>query len=252
MIDLGPKGWARFPADARSLAWTAAARVAGRALLDDPAHDHWWRHGRTWFAGVNLLPNTPEGAIEGVPLAGPAIDALGWTGDWDKAQISVTRPGYPGRDAGETDAAHRFRARRDAAHVDGLLPVGPDRRRMPKESHAFILGLPLTEADPGASPLVVWEGSHLRIANAFRQALAGVPEADWPDTDLTDIYHSTRRAVFRDCPRVTLTARPGEALLVHRLALHGIAPWESGATAAREGRMIAYFRPHIPLKQWIF
>jgi len=30
---------------------------------------------------------------------------------------------------------------------------------------------------------------------------------------------------------------------VHRLALHGIAPWAEGATAGPDGRMIAYFRP---------
>jgi hypothetical protein len=40
-------------------------------------------------------------------------------------------------------------------------------------------------------------------------------------------------------------AQPGEAVLVHRLALHGVAPWQKGATAPPEGRMIAYFRPEF-------
>ena len=34
--------------------------------------------------------------------------------------------------------------------------------------------------------------------------------------------------------------------MIHRLALHGIAPWEEDAGADAEGRMIAYFRPVFP------
>ena len=40
---------------------------------------------------------------------------------------------------------------------------------------------------------------------------------------------------------MTVTAGRGEAYLVHRLALHGIAPWGAGATAGE--RMVIYFRP---------
>ena len=251
MIDLGPRGWARFPADARSLAWAGAAHRAATALLDDPAHDGWWRHGRTWFAGVNLLGNSADGSMGDVPLEGPAIDALEWTGGWDAAQVSTVRPDYPGRDPGESEASHRFRKLRDAAHLDGLLPVGPDRRRMVKESHAFILGLPLTEAAPGASPLAVWEGSQDIIRNMLTDAFSGRPVSEWSTVDLTETYQRVRREVFESCPRVTLHANPGEAILVHRLAIHGIAPWELGATAAPEGRIIAYFRPAMPLKTWL-
>jgi hypothetical protein len=32
---------------------------------------------------------------------------------------------------------------------------------------------------------------------------------------------------------------------VHRLCLHGVAPWAADATAPPEGRMIAYFRPML-------
>jgi hypothetical protein len=46
-----------------------------------------------------------------------------------RAQVSVTYPGYPAPDPEESDAAHRFRRDRDAAHLDGLLPVGPEKRR---------------------------------------------------------------------------------------------------------------------------
>jgi hypothetical protein len=48
--------------------------------------------------------------------------------------------------------------------------------------------------------------------------------------------------VFEACPRVALTAKPGEAYVVHRLALHGCAPWQGGAQT-EDGRMIIYFRP---------
>ena len=49
------------------------------------------------------------------------------------------------------------------------------------------------------------------------------------------------RAAERQCRRVPVTARPGEAYLVHRLCLHGVAPWAEDA--GEEVRAIAYFRP---------
>lgn len=251
MNDPGPSGWRRFPADNRSRAWAAAARAAGCALMDDPANAHWWRHGGTWFAGVNLLPNGPEGALAGVPLAGPAIDWLDWAGGWDAAQVSVVRPGYPRQDPGESDAAHRFRRNRDAAHVDGLLPVGSRRRRMVRETHGFILGIGLSAAGAGAAPLVVWEGSQVPVARAFRAALSKCAPDNWPDQDLTDVYQGARRAVFETCRRVEVPLGPGEAVVVHRLAVHGIAPWVPGATSDPDGRMIAYFRPAVALDAWL-
>ncbi len=63
--------------------------------------------------------------------------------------------------------------------------------------------------------------------------------------DVTEAYHAARREVFETCARVVVHARPGEAYLIHRLALHGVAPWRAGAKAPPEGRMIAYFRPEI-------
>lgn len=64
--------------------------------------------------------------------------------------------------------------------------------------------------------------------------------------DVTEIYASARREVFETCPRVALPAAPGEAILLHRLTLHGVAPWAAGATADPMGRAIAYFRPEMP------
>ena len=56
---------------------------------------------------------------------------------------------------------------------------------------------------------------------------------------------SLRRRIFAECPRVAVIARPGEAYAIHRLALHGVAPWQEEAPAGPDGRMIAYFRPAL-------
>ena len=249
-------GWVRLPADARSRAWSEAALPVARQVVNDPANAHWLRCEGTWFAGVNILPNDAEGRVAGgPPLQGPAVDLIGALGlgdlALDRAQVSVVHPGYPRPREGESAAAFRYRRDRDAAHVDGLLAVGPDKRRMAAETHGYILGLPLTETGPGASPLAVWEGSHRIMAAAFRAALSGIPPGDWGGTDLTEVYHSARRRAFETCRRVLVHAPPGEACLVHRLALHGVSPWLAGASAPPEGRMIAYFRPAVGAERWL-
>ena len=240
-------GWTRFPWDPRVARWSRAALAGARAVLTDPLERaRWLRHGGTWFAGVDALPNATDGSIGNEPLSGPWEAIVGSPETWHRAQLSVVYPGYPGRDPDETDAAHRFRRDRDAAHLDGLLPEGPARRRHLREPHAFILGLPLTAMSTEAAPFVVWEGSHIVIARAFRAAFAGRAPSDWGDVDLTDIYHATRREVFATCPRVTVAAAPGEAILCHRRAIHGTAPWVLPAQApasAQDGRIVAWFRP---------
>lgn len=245
------RGWARFSPEASVLDWARAARVVALERIADPVERaRWLQCGGTWFVGVDTLPNGPDGAVAGSgPLMGEAVEAarsLYGTLPLHRGQVSVVWPGYPRPREGETEAGFRYRQRRDAAHVDGLLAVGPGRKRMLKERHAYILGLPLTDCGAGASPLVVWEGSHERMRSAFAAALKGLPPESWADVDLTEIYHETRRAVFETCPRVEIAAAPGAAYLVHRLALHGVAPWEEGAEAPPEGRMIAYFRPELP------
>jgi len=242
------RGWAVMPPDPAIAAWAAAARpLADEALADPEARAAWLRCGGTWFAGVNVFPNGPDGGVpaHGVPpLAGAAVDfiaaRLGLAGlTWDTAQISVCYPGYPQPWAGESAAAFGYRAKRDAAHVDGLTR-DPARRRRLGERHGFILGLPLTETPPEAAPFVVWEGSHETMRAAFRARLAGIPPERWGDEDVTDAYWEARRRVFETCRRVPIAAEPGQAVLTHRLAVHGVAPW-----AAPEGppRAIAYFRP---------
>jgi hypothetical protein len=189
--------------------------------------------------------------VAGVPLAGAAIDTVAALGlapaAWHAAQVSVTWPGYPRPGEGESAGAARYRRQRDAAHVDGLLPEGPARRRHLREPHAFVLGLPLTESHADAAPLVIWPGSHRLIGRALREAhdeaRTAKPAVAAGDVDLTDAYVPARRAAFDTCPRVPLPLRPGQAVLLHRHLMHGIAPW--AAPPAREGRAVAYFRPEL-------
>lgn len=84
------------------------------------------------------------------------------------------------------------------------------------------------------------------MRRAFEAALGGVHHSEWQDVDLTDVYKAARQEVFETCQRIEVPAGPGEAYLVHRLALHGVASWAEGAVADSDGRMIVYFRPEWP------
>ena len=243
--DFLTRGWVRFPADDRIAAWARHAAPAGAAAAGDPAHAQWMDCENTWYIGVDALPNDADGQLPGgPPLEGAPLDFiarhLGPVPPLHKAQLSVVYPGYPRPRAGESEAAFRYRAKRDAAHVDGVKMFTEGRRRRVEEPHAWVLGLPLNDAEPEAAPLVVWEGSHEVMRRAFAAAFDGLPPQDWPQADVTEAYTAARKEVFETCKRVTVHARPGEAYLMHRLVLHGVAPW---AEAPAEGRMIAYFRP---------
>ncbi|MXY39515.1 MAG: hypothetical protein F4027_03160 [Rhodospirillaceae bacterium] len=244
--DFFERGWTTFGAEPDVLDWLDASEAAARRSVTDPAFDQWHRCGGTWFAGVNALANDETGAVAGgPPLGGAAVrfveDMAGGPFAWDRAQVSVCWPGYPKQGEGESDSAFAYRRKRDAAHVDGLLPVGPERRRFLREHHRFILGLPVGPADPAASPFVLWEGSHRMVRETLTAAFGDRPPASWRDIDVTGVYHALRRRIFAECRRVVVTAGRGEAFLVHRLALHGIAPWRGEAAAGE--RMIVYFRP---------
>jgi hypothetical protein len=241
-------GWIRFSLDRPIAEWAARARPVAAACVADPAHRARWLRGRgTSFVGVNVFPNDRTGAVPAAgvpPLAGAPIEFIAEqlelpAIEWDRAQIAVCYPGYPLPSPGESDAVFSFRRDRDAAHVDGLWRFNGRRRRL-GEAHGFILGLPLTRIGAGAAPLVVWEGSHEVMRRALRARLAGVPTEHWTAEDLTEAYVAARQMCFETCRRVAVPARPGEAYLIHRLALHGVAPWT--AEAAGE-RAIAYFRP---------
>ncbi|MEX3015382.1 hypothetical protein [Gymnodinialimonas hymeniacidonis] len=241
-------GYQLFPREFAVDAWCEAARNAALTAAEDPElRQLWLRHGGTWFVGVDALDNDAEGHVGlGPALGGAAYGAaVAATGVslLHRAQVSITYPGYPRQDVDESETAHRFRLVRDAAHLDGLLPEGPQKRRHLREPHAWILGIALTEADADAAPLVVWEGSHRIIARAFSDAFEGIAPTDWGDVDVTDIYKDARAEVFETCKRFEVPLSIGESVLLHRHVIHGVAPWADGTKAALEGRAIAYFRP---------
>ncbi len=240
------RGWQRLGPTAGIKAWADAALPLAQAALaatSDPL-----RCGGTWAVGLDLLPNDDTGRVGGVDL--PWADLGLGREPLHRAQLSTIHPNYPQPSAEESATAYAFRLNRDAAHLDGLLPIGPDRQRMVKEPHAWILGLPLNLSD--ASPLVVWEGSHLILQAALREALAPHKPETWGDVDVTQAYTAARRRIFDTCRRIPLQVRPGEATLLHRLTLHGVAPWEAGVTAPPEGRIIAYFRPLMgSVQDWL-
>jgi hypothetical protein len=244
------RGWLAFTHDPLLAGWVAEIAPVALALTQDSdLQASWLRHAGTWFVGVNVLPNDVSGACgKSGPLRGRAVDFLksdlGLAGvQWDNGQISTCYAGYPGPGPGDSKAAHAYRLRRDSAHIDGLMPEGPQRRRHLREYHAFILGIPLNDTPSKAAPFVVWEGSHFLMRAALQAAFDGVPPQDWGSVDVTEIYHQARRDIWDRCRRVEVPARPGQAYIVHRLALHGIAPWPKELKGPREGRMIAYFRP---------
>lgn len=240
-------GYRRVAAHPALLAWADAARAPAAAAVEASSD---WRCGETWCVGLDALPNDPDGSVDGVPLP---WDVLGLPPEpLHRAQVSTTRPGYPQPSPAESEAAYRFRLHRDSAHLDGLLASGEAKRRYVKEPHGWILGLPLNGADPDAAPLVVWEGSHRIMRAALMQALAPHDPTTWADVDITDAYTAARKRVFDTCRRITLPGRVGEAVVLHRLLIHGVAPWAAGAGAEDPGRMVAYFRPLLPsVADWL-
>lgn len=244
-------GWCRFPRDTLLERWVRRTLPVARDAVSAADNAQWRRYGGTWFVGVNALPNDRRGAVAGgQALSGRAVSFIHEAlcpdeFDWDRAQVSVCYPGYPRPMPGESAAAFRFRQRRDAAHVDGLLAEGPMRRRHLREHHAFILGIPMVTVGAGASPFVVWEGSHELVREAFLRRFRDIHPMRWGDEDVTDTYHAVRKQVFEVCDRVEVAADPGEAYLAHRLCVHGMAPWSASATASSDGRMICYFRPEV-------
>ena len=72
--------------------------------------------------------------------------------------------------------------------------------------------------------------------------------------DSTPAYEKAREQCFKSCARVSVEAEPGEAYVVHRLALHGIGPWN--ADLYSKPRVVVYFRPEMTGEQlpfrWLF
>ena len=240
-------GFEVFDTDAQVLRWASAAHGVAVTLSADPQiRAANLRHNQTWFVGVDALPTAPDGSIEGIPLGGPWQQRITPPQAWHLAQLSIVYPGYPGQDPDESDANHRYRIKRAAAHVDGLLPVGAAKRRFLREPHAFVLGLPLNTSD--AAPLTIWPGSQHIMGAAFRDV---VGTKDPQSVDLTEGYQAARRQCFEQIVPEQIIAAPGQSILLHRHLLHGVAPWQVGQNAPPEGRMIAYFRPEFSAAEWI-
>ena len=235
-------GWAKLPGDPKLAAWAEHTRPQAMEAANDPENRaNWLRSQGTWFVGVDVLPNF-------APLTGPVLKAAQYaTGhtriDWGSGQISTCYKGYPKQDADETPGMFNYRRMCDFAHLDGLKAIGADRRRKMEEFHGFILGIPLNETPAQAAPFVIWQGSHLIFRDMLAKAYAGVAPEDWHLIDITEIYQETRAQIFKTCKRVEIHAKPGEAYIAHRFALHGMAAWDEGLDGPDDGRMIAYFRP---------
>jgi hypothetical protein len=168
----GTTGWRRFKAHDEIKRWANAARKFASGAAQTPAlKEKWLQCEGTWYVGVDVLPSDEDGRFEGIELAGPASELIQSvaTKPLHPAQVSILYPGYPKPRQGETKAGFAYRQTRDAAHVDGLLPVGAERRRMLREPHAYVLGLPLNACDIKASPMVVWEG----LASDYAQSVSG-------------------------------------------------------------------------------
>ena len=93
--------------------------------------------------------------------------------------------------------------------------------------------------------MVVWEGSHIIMAEAFQKVFEGHDAQEWSEIDVTEVYQAMRKRVFKTCRRVTVHALPGEAYVLHRLALHGVAPWVKGAVAPEQRAHDRLFAPGI-------
>lgn len=239
------EGWLHFPRDEALLTWLAHAELAARAAREDPAMiAEYLDCEGTWFVGVDALANDRSGAV----AAGPALQGQAWRFVSDlygelplhRGQVSVVHKGYPRPRSYESTANSAYRAKRDAAHVDGLRRL--DTGRVLCEPHAYVLGIPVDDCHADNGPLVLWPGSHVILHRAFAALYALHPIAAWPTLDVTDAYTTARREVFARCTRTVITARRGEAYVLHRHLLHGMAPW----LGAEEGqRSVIYFRPEF-------
>lgn len=236
----GPNGFVVFNPDRAVADWAKTAIINIKndiQPIDDKSKSV--RHGGTWFPGIDALGNAQDGSIDGIHLKG-AWRALVPDLPLHPAQVSIIYRGYPRQDDDESDASHRYRITRFAAHVDGVLPVGPKRRRYAREYHAYILAIPLNLAP--VAPTIVWRGSHRIMQAAFTNVIG---RENPKFVDITDAYHAARRVVFDTCEPVPLSMKTGQSALIHRLALHGTAPWPDDTAGPKEGRMIAFFRPEL-------
>jgi len=248
------KGWIKFEFDHRVVRWAKAANSKINLKLKNKEilKNNLTCQG-TWFVGVDALDNDPGGALGKISLSGPFKSLMKSfkTSGLHSAQVSIIFEGYPKPRDQESESSFNFRLKRDAAHVDGLIADFPGGPRKLKEPHAYVLGIPINQAPKGASPIVVWEGSHHLISQALKRLFLNRDPGEWKDLDVREVYLQTRKTVFEKCKRRVLHANLGESYMIHRLCVHGISPWNSSVKNFPEGRKIAYFRPELQyLADW--
>ena len=142
----GEAGYIKFGYDKQIANWAKFAKKKGSEILADPAQlQKWLQCEGTWFVGVDVLPNDSKGDFTNTHFPNVFRSFLGKINlkPYHKAQLSVIFPGYPKPRIGDSEAAFEYRRKRDAAHVDGLLPIGEEKRRYLVEPHGVILGIPL-------------------------------------------------------------------------------------------------------------
>ena len=251
-------GYLKFNFDPQLDEWAKWALPFAQATLTDPRHQQWWRYQKTWFVGVNVLPNDAHGSVGGGPQLGGAAAEFIRThlgsnlDDLDAAQISGIFPGYPKPEVSEKEPGFAYRLQRDAAHVDGLLRLGDEGERYAREFHQYILAIPLNAVSSSASPLVLWEGSHQIMRNRLYKLLSGLEFEEQVNRPVNEEYSGARKEAFSRCTRVEIPLQLGEALLLDRHLLHGTAPWQSLDAQDQEGRLIAFFRPqHGDIAKWL-
>ncbi|MDA9673207.1 hypothetical protein N9U01_02235 [Paracoccaceae bacterium] len=241
-------GWIKFGYDQRLVRW---AKLANSKIIAKQKNKESFENSLTcegtWFVGVDALGNNPDGTLDGIPLQGPFESLMKSykAHSLHSAQISIIFQGYPKPRDQESESSFNFRLKRDAAHIDGLIADFPGGPRKLKEPHAYVLGIPLNQAPKGASPVVVWEGSHHLVSEAFERFFLNRNPNEWVDIDIREVYLETRKRIFKKCKRRILHANLGESYMVHRLCLHGISPWDFKTKNFNEGRKIAYFRPEL-------
>ena len=251
-------GWQTLPRDQSVLDWTSCVRTwVDAKLIAKQFSPSQLRCGGTWFAGVNFLENKGSGEFNGISFSGHSVAEIlkqfgVYFDGWDSAQVSICYPGYPKKMNEESTAAFEYRKKRYGAHVDGIIPVGINKRRFLKEPHAFVLGIPLSDFNKYAAPLVVWEGSHKIIRSMIWEKLKNFDPQSWTNIDITENYHEARRIIFNTCKPKIITAPVGSTYIIHRHSLHGIMPWDKRGDSEASGRMIAYFRPKLKkLEYWL-
>ena len=266
------KGWRFLDDDGEFRPWINAAKRNIVSKFKNKQYDMGQlRSGSTWFVGINFLDNGPKGDIKGVPFSskiqsdirrqfGSLIEC------WDQGQVSICWPGYPRRDLTETLNSFKYRVKKYASHVDGLIPTGNKRRRFAREFHAFILGIPIINSTSHSAPIIVWEGSHLIFRDLFKTLYSGLSEFEVNNLDITEIYQECRRKVFSTCSASIVCCDKNRPYILDRHRLHGVLPWVDATrnlsvtsdTPRSEidplaGRAVIYFRPQYEHKlDWVF